>query len=100
MSPGDEHALSERDRAAWIAYVAPSMTNGFSLMDDDACIRSLRAMQVDYILAVIRLAGDELAARMWKLMTRDKQTDVWARLTSAEQDRVRKLRATNVGKVA
>jgi len=67
MTPNEERTLQETDRAAWVAYVAPSMANGIALMDDDGVNRSWSAMGRDYKAAVWELLDETNKARITRL---------------------------------
>lgn len=69
LSPGEEHQFYQRDRAAWIRYVAP---------------RSARSL--------IRGGAASINA-YWDAAAADQRAAVWAHFTEAERALVREARA-------
>jgi hypothetical protein len=64
----DELTLYHRDREAWLAMVAPRMP------------------------PILDANTDAELAMSWGLMSRDYQQAVWAHLSEAQRERVRRLR--------
>jgi len=68
MNHREEIELHLKDRAAWVAYVAPGMARSLMLLDDDGINRT------------------------WPRMGRDYQAAVWECLTADERKRVESAR--------